>query len=147
MTEVPEDLAEAAMDEADAAAYLRGGGSGVLTLADGNEAYGVPVSYGFDGDRVYVAFLLAGERSRKERLAEATEWASLVVYDVVDREDWRSVVAAGPLRPIDDDEWDHARETMAETAWYPSVFRESAPTRGVSGYVIEVESLTGRTAD
>jgi nitroimidazol reductase NimA-like FMN-containing flavoprotein (pyridoxamine 5'-phosphate oxidase superfamily) len=141
-----EDLGGEPMDRAAAESFLHDRGTGVLSLADGDRAYGIPISYGYDAETgvVYFAFLRGGERSKKERFAEATEEASLLAYDVESPGEWHSVVVTGPIRAVADDEWGRAVDAIDADAWYPNVFRESAPTRGIGGYALEVRELTGR---
>lgn len=133
------------MDRADAEAYLDEQGVGVLSLADDDEAYGVPLSYGYDveAEVIYFVLLRPGERSRKEQFMTSTDRASFLVYDTVAPGDWRSVIAAGPVRPTRDEEQERALEVIEAEAWYPNVFRESAPTRGIAGWALEVEELSG----
>lgn len=133
------------MDRTEAVQFLNEQGVGVLSLADGGEAYGVPLSYGYDAEAevIYFVLLRPGERSRKEQFMETTERASFLVYDVDGPGDWRSVIAEGPVRPTRDAEDDRAVEVIEAEAWYPDVFRESAPTRGIQGWALEVEELSG----
>lgn len=142
-----EDVGGEQMDPAAVRRFLHERGSGVLSLADGGEAYGIPISYGYDEDaeRIYFVFLRPGESSKKETFAERTERASLLVHAVESPQEWHSVVASGPIRQLDDEEYDRATAAIEADAWYPNVFRESAPTRGIVGYALEVEELTGRT--
>lgn len=71
----------------------------MLSLASDAEAYGVPISFGYDGDdRLYFVFLRIGERSRKEEFAGATERAILTAYEVESKHVWRSVIARGRIR-------------------------------------------------
>jgi hypothetical protein len=142
-----EDVGGEPMADAVTRRFLHERGTGVLSLADGGEAYGIPISYGYDEeeDRIYFVFLRPGEQSRKEAFAERTERASLLVHAVDSPQEWHSVVATGPIRQLEDDEYDRATAAIEADAWYPNVFRESAPTRGIVGYALEVEELTGRT--
>jgi hypothetical protein len=133
------------MDRAGIDAFLAEQGVGVLSLADGDEAYGVPVSFGYDGEAtLYFVFLRLGEHSRKEAFAERTDRASLVAYEAPGKHEWRSVIASGPIRRIDDDEWDALRAAIEDTAWYPSLFSEAEPMRDIAGWKLEVESVTGQ---
>lgn len=87
-------------------AFLREQGIGVLSLTDGSETYGVPVSFGYDGEEtLYFVFLRVGERSKKEKFAQQTDRASLTVYNVDSKHVWTSVIATGLLQEIDDEEW------------------------------------------
>lgn len=59
------------MDDAEIETFLRERGIGVLSLASDAEAYGVPISFGYDGDdRLCFVFLRVGERSRKRSSPE-----------------------------------------------------------------------------
>lgn len=144
-TESFSEITGTGMDEKEAEAFLREQGIGVLSLASDGEAYGLPVSFGYDGgDRLYFVFLRAGEESRKETFAEATERASVTVYDVESKHAWRSVIASGGIREVDDDEWETVRETIGDNAWYPSLFSEAEPMRGIRGWVLEIDEMTGQ---
>jgi nitroimidazol reductase NimA-like FMN-containing flavoprotein (pyridoxamine 5'-phosphate oxidase superfamily) len=142
-----EDVGGEPMDDGVIHQFLHERGTGVLSLADDGEAYGIPISYGYDEEagRIYFVFLRPGERSKKETFAERTERASLLVQAVDSPQEWQSVVASGAIHRTDDDERERAVEAIDEDAWYPNVFRESAPTRGIVGYVLDIEELTGRT--
>lgn len=136
------------MDDAETETFLRERGIGVLSLASDAEAYGVPISFGYDGDdRLYFVFLRVGERSRKEEFAETTERASLTAYDVESKHVWRSVIARGRIRQVADDEWDAVEESIGDNAWYPSLFSESEPMKDIQGWVLEIEELTGQKSE
>ena len=130
------------MDDEEVDAFLREHGVGVLSLADGGDAYGVPISFGYDGERLYFVFL-RGETSRKETFAEATTRATLTAFDVAGRHEWESVVVAGRLEPVAEDEWEAVVAAMEDIAWFPSLFSESEPMRGIAGWVLEIEEATG----
>lgn len=141
-----EDLERTPMDRDEMAAMLESEGVGTLSMADEGTAYGLPMSFGYRGDgRLYFMFLRGGEGGRKERFVEAGGEASFLVYDVGSHHQWRSVIASGPIRPVRDDE-SEALQSALENAWYPDLFSASVPTRGVSGYVLEIEELTGYEA-
>jgi nitroimidazol reductase NimA-like FMN-containing flavoprotein (pyridoxamine 5'-phosphate oxidase superfamily) len=132
------------MSEADCKAFLREQGSGVLSLAREGTAYGIPVSFGFDGeDTLY--FLLAGfhEPSRKKEFARATERASFLTYEGGSREDWRSVIAAGSLDVVPKDDLKQAREHVEDNAWFPDLFSKADPRGDVEVWRLRVDSLSG----
>jgi hypothetical protein len=133
------------MPDADVDQFLTETGVGVLSLARDGEAYGIPVSFGYDADagRIYFVFVGFGEESQKEEFAAATTRASLLAYEVEGTDKWRSVVVDGPLAEVDDDEWQHASETIGENAWYPSLFREADPMRGLRVFALDVDSKSG----
>jgi hypothetical protein len=132
------------MDEAAADDLLRSTGVGVLSLARDGEAYGVPISFGYDGgDRLYFVLVGFGEESRKAAFAADTVRASFATYDVVGRHDWRSVVVAGPLEPVAAADRERAREALGDNAWYPSLFSTADPMRDVALWSLRVEEKTG----
>jgi hypothetical protein len=147
-TETPDDGEGFEMDGEEIETFLGEQGVGVLSLAREDEAYGVPISFGYDGDdRLYFVFLGIGERSRKAEFAEATERASFVTYDVGSKHDWTSAVASGRVREVSDDEWETLESSIEDNAWYPSLFSEADPMQGVQGWVLEIEELTGRRSE
>jgi len=94
------DLDGYRMAQSAAESLLATAGVGVLSLAADDEAYALPMSFGYDGeDRLYFVFLEAGERSLKTEFADGTARACVTVFEVDDREDpdrsatdWASVV-------------------------------------------------------
>jgi hypothetical protein len=123
-------------------------GVGVLSLARDGEAYGIPVSYGYDGEAtIYVVFVGYGETSRKETFAAATERASLAVVETNASDDWRSVIVDGRLVEVDRDEWPAAREAIEATAWYPDLFRTAEPTRDLQIWALRIDERSGLAAD
>lgn len=133
------------MDDETARGFLREQGFGVLSLAAGDEAYGVPMSYGYDADyeRLYFVFLRPGESSRKEQFAEATARASFLTFDVPSRDEWRTVVVTGRLRAVDDEEWPAVRDALAANAWFPTLFSETEPMRDIVGWALDADEVTG----
>ncbi|MFB6170072.1 MAG: pyridoxamine 5'-phosphate oxidase family protein [Haloarculaceae archaeon] len=82
------------------AAFLQAHGTGVLSLAEGDEPYSVPVSYGYAAEEGCF-YLRLGYRdgSEKPSFIEASASARLVVYDHTD-EGWKSVIAVGDLSEL-----------------------------------------------
>jgi hypothetical protein len=134
-----------AMDDQTARQFLAEQGFGVLSLADDGEAYGIPITYGFDAeaDCLYFVYLRPGETSRKERFSEATERASFLTFDVPSRDEWRTVIVEGTLRAVDDDEWPALRDALEDNAWFPSLFSESEPMQDLLGWALDVERVSG----
>ncbi|WIV65810.1 pyridoxamine 5'-phosphate oxidase family protein [Natrialbaceae archaeon AArc-T1-2] len=143
-TESETELSHEACEE-----ILRDRGTGVLSLASGDEAYAVPISFGYAGETetVYVSFLGYSADSEKVAFAEDTSRASLVTYDVRGKFDWTSVVVRGPIREIDDDEWDGLVDAIEDNAWYPSLFSTSDPQGKLRGFALTVEELSGLEDD
>ncbi|WP_372910244.1 pyridoxamine 5'-phosphate oxidase family protein [Salinigranum sp.] len=134
-----------AMDDQTARQFLAAQGFGVLSLAADGEAYGIPISYGYDADteRLYFVFLRPGEESKKERFSEATERASFLTFDVPSREEWRTVIASGTLRAVGDDEWPALRDALDDNAWFPTLFSESEPMQDILGWALDVDEVSG----
>ncbi|UIP01475.1 pyridoxamine 5'-phosphate oxidase family protein (plasmid) [Halobaculum sp. CBA1158] len=124
------ELTDAGIDE-----LLRTVGYGTLSLARDGEAYGIPVSFGYDGDRVFLYLIRFGDDSEKLDFAAETEQASLTVLDVNDRFDWSSVVVRGTLAAAED--VDHAEDVIDDNAWHPSLFAS-----GTDGAMTEVRRMT-----
>ena len=147
----PEKFAEIEGIEMDREAidtFLREQGRGILSLTDGREGYGVPVSFGYDGeDSCYFVFLRVGEQSKKSQFAEQTERASLTVYDVTSKHVWTSVIASGPIRQIAEEEWSELEAAVKDNAWYPSLFSEAEPMQDIQGWELRIEEVTGQQSE
>jgi hypothetical protein len=133
------------MSDAAVEAFLEEAGVGVLSLARDGEAYGIPISFGYDPDaaRIYFVFVGFGEESRKETFAADTTRASLVAYEVDGTDTWRSVLVSGPITEVADDEWSRGTDTLGANAWYPSLFREADPYRGIRMFALDVAEKSG----
>jgi len=130
------------MSDAEVDAALREHGTGVLSLARENDAYAVPVSFGYDGSACHFVFVGYHEPSTKTAFAETTERATLTVYDAGD--DWHSVPVRGPLEELTDSSaWDDARTAIADNGWYPSLFTGSDPRGSVDLWSLEPDAVTG----
>lgn len=84
------------MDRGELHLYLRGHGWGVLSTLHEGRPYAVPVSFGFDGEDVYVA----SGPGRKLRALEGSPGVCLTVADVTDRTRWSSVVVIADAIPV-----------------------------------------------
>lgn len=119
-------------------------GYGTLSLAHDDDAYGIPVSFGYDGDSVYLYLIRFGEDSEKIDYAESTGRASLTVLDVESRFDWCSVIVRGRLEETEDSAY--AQEVIEDNAWHPSLFGSTStePMTEVRRMRLEVSEVTGR---
>jgi nitroimidazol reductase NimA-like FMN-containing flavoprotein (pyridoxamine 5'-phosphate oxidase superfamily) len=136
---------EMSADESDA--VLRENGFGVLSLARDSDAYGIPISFGYDGDNLYFVLLRPGEESKKETFIRETETASFLVYDVGGKHDWRSVIVGGRVEQVDDDEWPAVRDALDENAWFPSLFSQTQPMQDILGWKFVIGTMTGQKSD
>ena len=87
-----------AMDDDAVDEFLGTGGTGVLALANGDDSYAFPVSYGYDAtDRAFYVRLAFHPDSEKRGYLGPSSLVSLVVSEEGE-EGWQSVVARGHLR-------------------------------------------------
>jgi len=120
-------------------------GIGVLSMSEGGEPYGVPLSFGYDGnDRLYFVFLGASTELRKEAYAEQASVASFTTFDVDPDGSWRSVIVAGPLDRITIDEWDVAREALADNAYRSNLFSDHEIQENPNVWALEIRDRSGR---
>lgn len=120
-------------------------GIGVLSLSTGGVPYGLPLSFGYDGDgRCYFVFAGHSEAGRKVTYAERSEVASFLVYDLESAEAWRSAILEGPIERIDPAEWDRAREAMADNAFRPELLTDVDVRTNPRVWVLAAEERAGR---
>lgn len=136
-----------AMDDDVIERVLQERGHGVLSLASDDEAYAIPVSFGYDGERALMYLLQFGEDSEKLAVASDTERACLVTYNVESRFEWQSVILRGSLQELPKDESEDVEAVMDENAWFPSIFPPDAPITGVHIYELVIESASGRRGE
>ena len=128
------------MEESELEACLREGEHGVLALADGDDAYAVPLSYHYDGERLLLRVSSHGDGAEKERFLETTRTATFVRYEGSTEESW-SVHVRGPLRRWADDV---DERTLEE--WFPPfrLFDEAVEDVEFVLYELRIESVIGR---
>lgn len=117
---------------------------GVLGLANGTEAYAIPVAYQFLGDRI--CFRLSRvDGSRKMDFIESTDRATLVVYGFDSPRDSWSVLIEGPIRVLSDAESEQLDDAMINK-WFAQlrVFDEPIDEIELVLAELEIETITGR---
>ncbi len=72
---------------------LRHSRLGILSLADGGKAYGVPLFYGFDGETIWFHC----HPGQKDHFEDTTEEACFTVMHLESENIWESVHAFGPV--------------------------------------------------
>jgi nitroimidazol reductase NimA-like FMN-containing flavoprotein (pyridoxamine 5'-phosphate oxidase superfamily) len=139
----------AGMDEAEVASFLERTETGVLSLADGGDAYAVPVAHYYDGDSLYFRLGRTPD-SRKWAAIEATDTASYVLYGAEetaaarDLESW-SVLVTGSLRELSAEEAERFDEaTINEHFPAIRVFDEGIEDVEVVILELAIESAIGR---
>ncbi|MFC3478271.1 pyridoxamine 5'-phosphate oxidase family protein [Halobacterium litoreum] len=126
------------MDESAVERHLRDADHCVLSLADGGDAYAVPVSCHWDGERVLLRLSEHGDESKFDYL-DATESACVVFYGADGDDSW-SVLLRGDLVE---------RETPDEATlneWFGPfrVFDEAVEDVSFRVFALEPEAVTGR---
>lgn len=119
-------------------------GFGTLSLASDGEAYGVPISFGYTEDRIFMNLLRFGDSSKKLEFQEKTEIACLTASEVHSRFDWKCVIVTGPLRSVDESEREFMEATLEDNAWSPSLFPPTGPMEEVRHLELEVDKASGR---
>lgn len=116
---------------------------GVLSLADGGDAYAVPVDYHYDGETLYVRLTDDGE-SRKLAFLAATERPEFLVYGHGgDYESW-SVLVRGNLHEIDPEDAGIDAATVNDWFGPVRVFDESVPQVELRLFELDIDHLVGR---
>jgi nitroimidazol reductase NimA-like FMN-containing flavoprotein (pyridoxamine 5'-phosphate oxidase superfamily) len=127
------------MDETELEGKLRDADTGVLSLARDGDAYAIPVSFYYDGERLLFRFGVE-EGSEKVSFMEGTDTASFVIYEAVGDESW-SILVRGHLEPASesiDDAAINARFIRLR------VFDESISDVEPELFELRMESVTGR---
>lgn len=122
-------------------------GYGTLALTRDDKAYGVPVSFGYDGERLFLYLFQFGGGSKKLGYSEQTQRASLTVIDVESRTEWRSVIVTGTLHEVPEAETEQAEAVIDDNAWFPTFFPPDSPVTGVQWTELRIEEITGRKGE
>lgn len=134
----------AGMDEDEVDERLRSGNTGVLALANGNDAYAIPVSYRYDGESIRFRLGNDGD-SRKLAFAEATEQACFVRYGVDGPLDSWSILVEGPIRELPPEAWAASDREELEEEYDPlRVFDEAVEETELTAYDLQIGRMTGR---
>lgn len=139
----------AGMNEDDLDERLREAETGVLALADGDEAYAVPLAHCYDGDVLYFR-LGQTEGSTKRAFLDSTETACYVLYGVEpatdpdDLDSW-SIVITGQVDRLPPERRDAFDEATINHEFPPiRVFDESIDEIEIEIWMLSIETITGR---
>ena len=132
------------MDAEERAAFLQEQGTGTLSLANRGEAYGIPVSFGYDGERLYFFLIRFGEGSEKLDFAEMTTRACFSTYTFDDQHHWQSVVVRGSLERVPQNRADAAEEAMTDNAQFANLFPYGEPMTEWPRYQLVPDEVTGQ---
>lgn len=122
-------------------------GTGTLAFADEDDAYSLPVSYGYDGEdrSIYLMFGYA-PGSEKREWVRNTDTVSLTVYEMYKDYEARSVVVRGGLEEIDEPNYQDALSSMSDNAMFTVLHWSGAflDDTDVEMYELQPESMNGR---
>ncbi len=127
------------MDETELERKLNGADTGVLSLARDGDAYSIPVSFHYDGEKILLRLGIE-EGSEKLSFVETTDTASFVVHEVTGEESW-SILVQGSLVPASDALGD---ADINERFTPLRLFDESVDDVNPELYELRMESVTGR---
>ena len=124
---------------------LEAQGYGIVSLCRDGRPYSIPVSFGYDGDRVYFPFLVTDSDAAKTAFIEDGTTARFLVTDVRDLFDWRSVAVSDDVRAVDPDgqEWDRFLETLAENGWFDPQFEAADAIESIQGWKLGLSEVDG----
>lgn len=140
---------EVEMTDAEIDDFLGHRETGVLSLADGDEPYAIPISYGYDpSDRRFFLRLVSTPESEKRRFLDSTPRTRLVVYGE-DGDVYWSVVSVGDLERIEPAELDADRIVQYGRAKRPlfEFWGESKRELDIQLYELTPDTTTGRRTE
>ncbi|EMA34836.1 pyridoxamine 5'-phosphate oxidase family protein [Haloarcula japonica] len=130
------------MDDSNIAAFLSNQRVGVLGLPTENGPYMVPLSFGYDGDRLLYFTFIGGSASRKQQLTEAAADAAVLVYKVESMFHWESVLLQGGIKAVPESEWDDLADVL-DTAWRPELFEDAIEDGDIAVYRFRIDEKEG----
>lgn len=128
------------MTESDVDDHLRAGEHGVLGLAANNEAYAIPLSYHYDGDRFLLRVSEHDDDTEKGKFLKTTETATFVCYEASTKESW-SIHVRGPIQ-----KWEGNVDETTLNEWFQPfrLFDEAVENVEFSLYELMMETVIGR---
>lgn len=136
-----------ALEQSDIDGFLKDHGLGVLSLADADQAYAIPIAFAYDGEqnRCFFRFIM-GEDSRKRDFVATTDRASLAVYEWKTQNQWTSVVMNGPIRPVAESELTVAASLFSDIGEEAALktFNRPITEYDTAWYNLEPDEITGR---
>lgn len=136
-----------ALDEYETEEFLKEHGLGVLGLSKGGETYTIPIAFAYDGDgeRCVFRFIMT-EESMKRKFISETDIASLTAYEWRRKNEWKSVVARGPISPVSDDELAHVAALFSDIGEESAleVFNSPLSAYETVWYELDISEITAR---
>jgi nitroimidazol reductase NimA-like FMN-containing flavoprotein (pyridoxamine 5'-phosphate oxidase superfamily) len=120
-------------------------GYGILSLCGDGEPYSIPVSFGYDGERLYFGFLKQGADSAKVAHISDGATVRLLITDIRGRFEWQSVAVTGPVNRVheEDDDWERFIETLTDNGWFMEAFERSDAVDSLQGWELDIDELQG----
>lgn len=133
------------MDSTDIDDLLMSRGYGILSLCRDGDPYSIPVSFGYDGEDVYLGLLKDSQDSRKFEFIEDGATVRLLVTDIRGRFEWQSVAITGPANKLDPagDDWKQCLDTLDDNAWFMRAFEQSDAIESIQGWKLQVDEIQG----
>lgn len=133
------------MSDRDIDRLLSATGWGVLSLADGDDPYSIPVSFGYDDGVVYLALIRDSPSNTKFDYVADGKTARLLVTDVGGRFDWQSIAVTGAVERIerDDGGWDEALGVLDDNAWFSTDFERASGIEAVTVWRLDPATVRG----
>lgn len=138
------------LDDTEIEATLTEVGLGVLSLVDGDQPYGIPVSFGYaDGEVSFMLQFNTSTESRKLGALSTNPRACLTVYqhDPGPPEVWRSVVITGELFEQSPDKEGEAFFALADNAAFApdyNVFDAPVDQLDLRFFGLDSDDVSGR---
>ncbi|WP_158059267.1 pyridoxamine 5'-phosphate oxidase family protein [Halorussus halophilus] len=125
--------------------------TGVLSLAESDEPYAIPISYGFDSsEQTFFMRLVSTPESEKRQYLASSPRARLVVYEESDSgATYESVVAVGSLEEIQPEELtvDHIEQYGDAKRPLFEIWGNSKQDLNIRLYKLDPEKLSGRRTE
>lgn len=133
------------MEESKLEDMLDSVGWGILCLAKDDHPYSIPISFGYTGDNIYFAFIRSSPTDTKFEYIQDDNPARLLVTDVNSRLDWQTASVSGTVSSVarDTPEWLELLDSLDDNAWFSSDFRFATMSKGLHGYQLTPETVTG----
>lgn len=142
---------ETEMTESEINDFLSHHETGVLSLAEDDKPYAIPISYGYDAaERLFYMRLVSTPASEKRQFLASSPRARLVVYDGTDSETtYRSVVAVGALTEIAPEELtvEHIEQYGEAKRPLFEIWGESKRDLDIKLYELAPDELSGRRTE
>jgi nitroimidazol reductase NimA-like FMN-containing flavoprotein (pyridoxamine 5'-phosphate oxidase superfamily) len=138
------------MDDGEIGERLESAETGVLSLADEDDAYGIPIAHYYDGEDIYFRLGMT-EDSHKREILDRGGSVSYVVYGAEETDEARgidswSIVLSGTLERIPESDHDRFDTAVINRQFTPiRVFDEDVSEIDIVIFRLDAESVTGRS--